>query len=454
MPPASPVPASAVEPLGSQITVMEEGLTGSREGELAPPKPVSALKARDLMATNVLCGEERPNMDEPQPVVPLRAVPADAKAVAGMTVAELRIALRERGLSPAGARATLVERLLAGLEAGAAPVMVPLHEHSSGIGSSALSAAYARADGQVEGPPVHRGAGPPPPSHELQALLEGDASGPPPPPPPPLSDAARAMQASHIQILGDAPPEADEESAGRRADPRRVADLAGQGIFTPAAMESAPWSALKAKDYKGSGIFDEAAPAPSTRLDGFTARHLPAKREELGGHIAIQDGFAVGTAETTPAAALGLSTAKSSELSGNDIIGLAAAPLPQPQPRSAYKSAELDSSVFAEQIAAENAGGSARKSTGGPSPPTAAARARDYGSTLFTEEFMGPQPRKEPSPSLAKHVDDLYSKQSAEGCTMAYAAPTAAPADAVTAPPVAGKARRSSGGGVSSVVFG
>ena len=444
-----------MEPLGSQITVMDEGLTGSREGELAPPKPVSALKARDLMATNVLCGEERPNMDEPQPAVPLRAVPADAKAVAAMTVAELRIALRERGFSPAGARATLVERLLAGLEGGAEPVMVPLHEHSSGIGSSALSAAYARADGQVvDGPPVHRGAGPPPPSHELQALLEGDASGPPPPPPPPMSEAARAMQASHIQILGDAPPESDADSAVRRVDPRRMADLAGQGIFTPAAIESAPWSALKSKDYKGNGIFDEAPPAPSTRLDGVTARHLPAKRDELGGHIAIQDGFAVGTAETTPVPAIGLSTAKSTELHGNDIIGIAAAPLPQPQPWGAYKSAELDSSVFSEQVAAEAGGGSARKSPGVPSPQTAAARARDYGSTLFTEEFTGPQPRKDPSASLAKHVDDLYSKGSAEGCTMAFAAPTAAPAVAPTPPPVAGKARRSSGGGVSSVVFG
>ena len=436
-----------MEPLGSQITVTEEGLTGAREGELAPPKALSAMKARDLLPTNVLCGEERPNMDEPQPAVPLRAVPADAKALAGLTVAELRVALRERGLSPAGAHATLVERLLAGLQAGAPPVLVAAHEHSSGIGSSALSAAYARADVQVtDGPPVVRGAGPPPPSHELQALLEGAAaSGPPPAPPPPMSEGARANLASHI--LGEEGGE--EEAPGRRADPRHVAALAGQGIFTPAAVESAPWSALKAKDYKGSGIFDEAAAAPA-RLEGVTARPLPGKRAELGSHIAFEAGFTVGDGEA-PASGLGLSTAKSTELTGNDFIAVGAAPLPQPAPWSAYKSAELDSTIFADGAGGEE-GGSAHKSTAGPSPPTAAARAREYASSLFTDEFTGPQPRKEPSPSLVKHVADLHSKASAEGCTMAYSAPAAAPADAAT--PVAGKARRSSGGGVSSVVFG
>jgi hypothetical protein len=435
-----------VEPLGSQIEVTPVGLTGpdSGEGELAPPKPMSAMKARDLLLTNVLCGEERPNLDEPQPAVPLREIPADAKAVAGLTVAELRIALRERGLSPAGARATLVERLLTGLQGGVEPLLVTAHEHSSGVGSGALSAAYARADGQVDGPPVVRGAGAPPPSGELQALLEGDDTfGPPPAAPPPMSEGARANLASHIQILGDEPSAADADAeAGRRADPRRVADLQGQGIFTAAAPESAPWSALKAKDYKGSGIFDEAAPGP-TRLEGSTARPLPGKRVELGSHIAFQAGFTVGDGEV-PAPGLGLSTAKSTELTGNDFISLPAAPLPQPAPWSAYKSAELDSTVFSQPQDGEGGGsGSATKA----SPPQSAARAREYASTLFTEGFTGPQPVKQPTATLVKHVEDIHSKNSAEGCTMAFAQPS---------PPAAGaqQPRRSSGGGVSSIVFG
>ena len=99
-------------PGASHLTSSDLGLTGSDQGDLPPPKPLSAAKARDMApGVNVLAGEEAPGVAQPAQVqVP---VEADAKAVAALTVHELRIALRSRGLSPAGSRATLVERLLA-----------------------------------------------------------------------------------------------------------------------------------------------------------------------------------------------------------------------------------------------------------------------------------------------------------------------------------------------------
>ena len=418
--------------LPSQLAFTDAGVVGTLEGDAPLPKPLSAAKARDLLPTNVLCGEERPPVDAP--TLPAHPVPADAKAVAAMTVSELRVALRARGMSPAGSRVTLVERLVAGLAAGAEPVLVPAHDTPSGVGSSALSAADARADGLLPEAPVQRGAGPPVIDNNMAAVLSDDAA-PLPVAVAPLSDAARAQLASHI--LGDAADDGGDSVATRKADPRRVADMSGCDIFATPAPETTPWSALKAADYKGNGIFDAGA------LPGSTTRPLPAKRVELGSKI-VFDGHVAGDGEIPPPH-LGLSVAKSEELSGGDVFAVAAEALPTPPPMSALKLAELDSHVFEEP---QGSMARAPAPTGAPSPPVAAGRARDYGSTCFSESHMGPQPRKEPSPSTAKHAADLNSKASAEGCTMAFAAGD------TERPPSASRNRRASGGGASSIVLG
>ncbi len=440
-------PCTLVPP--SQLAFSADGIVSTTE-EVAPPAMmVSAAKARDQLPTNVLCGEERPSVDAP--VVPAHMVPADAKAVAGMMISELRIALRARGLSPAGAHATLVERLLAGIAAGSPPVMLPDTERPGGCGSGVLSAAYARAAGGLPTPEeaaAHAASQPAPPAidNNLGALLSDDA-----PPPPvvitPLSDAARAQLTSHVAMgEGGAEDDASAEAPHRKVDPRRVADMNGCDIFASPAPDTVPWSAGKAADYKGSGIFDQGV--QPGRLPGVTARPLPAKRAELGSAL-VFDGETLVAPGELPAPALGLSTAKSSELGGGDVSVLAvgAEALPEPARMNALKAAELDSTVFAEPEEVRVA----RDPAAGLSPAAAAGRARDYGSTLFKEEFVGPQPRKEPSATVAKHAADLHSKGSAEGCTMAFAAPT--PKEE-PAPPVAARNRRVSGGGPSSVVFG
>ncbi len=440
----------------SKLTFTEDGVTGTTEGDAPAPKALSAAKARDMLPTNTLCGEERPSTDAA--MLPQRAVPADPKAVAGMTLPELRIALRARGLSPAGARATLVERLISGLDGGAEPVLLPAHDNPSGVGSSTLSAIDARADGLLLDVPVQRGAGPPAIDNDMGALLSDDA---PPVPLPVLhmSDAARAQLTSHISMSSDAAadgdaapsPGAGHPGGGRKVDPKRQADIAGHDIFAVPPVETTPWSALKAADYKGNGIFDEGA-APE-RLSGMTARPLPGKRVELDSHISFTNGYVAGDGEVA-APVLGLSTTKCDELSGGDVFAVASEPLPSPPPMNALKLAELDSTVFAE---AEDtiAPPAALPSFGGPSPPNVAARARDFGSSCFSDEHTGPQPRKEPSATTAKHAADIHSKASAEGCTMAFAAPGAAettPEPRTSAS--AARARRVSGGGPSSVIFG
>jgi hypothetical protein len=450
---AAHVPCALNAP--SQLAFTEDGVTGATEGDAPAPKALSAAKARDMLPTNTLCGEERPSTDAA--MLPLRAVPADPKAVAGMTLPELRIALRARGLSPAGARATLVERLISGLDGGAEPVLLPAHDNPSGVGSSTLSAIDARADGLLLDAPVHRGAGPPAIDNEMSALLSDDA----PPVPVPvvhMSDAARAQLTSHISMSsdaaadGDAPsPGAPAHATGRKVDPKRQADIAGHDIFAVPPVETTPWSELKKADYKGNGIFDAGA-APE-RLAGSTARPLPAKRVELDSHITFDNGYVAGDGEVA-APVLGLSTAKCDELSGGDVFAVASEPLPSPPPMNALKLAELDSTVFAE--AEDTVAPVSLPSFGGPSPPNAVARARDFGSSCFSDEHTGPQPRKEPSPCTVKHAADIHSKASAEGCTMAFATPGAAAAATPDREPrlSASRARRVSGGGPSSVVFG
>lgn len=443
----APSPAVAVSPLGSQITFSETGASGSREGDLPPPKPVLPAVARDHLMTNVLCGEERPSGDGPPPPSPLPFVPADAKACAALTLPELRLALRARGLSPAGARATLIERLVTGLQdAATAPLLLPSHEHASGVGSGALSAAYARADGLVSDAPVHRGAGAPPERGDVAALVRGAAPSGPEPPPPHVSDAARAQLASHVLGSDDA---AEEATQGRAADPRRVADMQGCDIFTVGLADAAPWSAHKAADYKGSGIFDDGAAA--------APRPLPGKRAELGGHIVLDGALAAEEESPAVAPGLGLSFAKSEELSGGDVFAAAAEALPTPPARSARKAAELDSSVFAEPEDAPSSGRRAAPAFGGPSPPAGASvtRVRDLESSAFDPARLGPQPRKEPSPAAAKHAAAIFSNASAEGCTMDFAAPTAAEDAPLPSPSAGGRTtRKSYGGGASSVVFG
>ncbi len=407
-------------------------------------KALSAAKARDMMTTNVLCGEERP-APEPQPAVQ-HDLPVDRKTVTGMTIHELRIALRARGLSPAGAHATLVERLLAGLAEGATPLLLPHKEFNAGVDSSYLAVAYARADGALSDTPVHRGGAMPPAvlaGGGVAAVLAGDAAGEAAPPPSPghtLCEAALAQMASHISFSAD---DSASDEPARAVHPRRAADLAGNSVFTPAAPEHGTWSELKAKDYKGNNIFD-AGEAPE-RLTGVTQRPLPAKRVELESRV-VADGVLAGLGEEQ-APAIALSSARSAELSGEAVFTVAALPLPSPPPMNSLKAAELGSTAFEDgEVPGKRSPGA------GPSPPVVAGRARTYSSTWLTEQHLGPQPQKDAPPPTVQRVTDLYAQGAGAGCTMAYAEGDASPLPGMSSGGIRG--RRSSGGGVSSVVFG
>lgn len=183
------------------------------------------------------------------------SVVADAKAVAKLTLPELRIALRARGLSPAGARATLVERLLAGLQMGCEPVVVVAPQHASGCGSEALSASYARADGGLPEDGGFTGkarfAGEAAPDG-VGVLLTRPPDGAPPPSPGPapaaLSAPAVAQAASSVFEEEGAVPVGGEGVQAAHVHvphPSRVKDLAGHGIFTPIPQPVVPWSDLK-----------------------------------------------------------------------------------------------------------------------------------------------------------------------------------------------------------------
>ena len=443
-------------PGASHLTSSDLGLTGSDQGDLPPPKPLSAAKARDMApGVNVLAGEEAPGVAQPAQVqVP---VEADAKAVAALTVHELRIALRSRGLSPAGSRATLVERLLAGLASGAAPVVVTSKEYNAGLDSTQLALAYARS----EGAPLPEGTGREGPgaamahamhdsSHVARALAGGEAgdggvdgdeglvS-----PGRRVNEAALAQMASHWSLAGDGDSAPDGEAAPKAAHPRRLADSAGHDVFTPEEQVTKEWLPLKLKDYQGNGIFpgDEAPPA----VVAPTSLPAQAKLAEMASHVKVVDST-LAPSEDLPAPHA-LSDARSAELTGEGVFAVAGSPLPTPAPSSAGMVANLASSVF-DDDGHSPAGTSAKK----PSPGSAdvlSGRTRNYTSQCFSEEFTAAQPAK-PLPAggaKARHVGDLYSTEGGVGCTMAFQQGDPAP---VARP----SARRSSGGGASSIVFG
>jgi hypothetical protein len=233
-------------PGSSHLTSSDAGLTGADQGDLPPPKPMSAAKARDMTTVNVLAGEEAPGVAHPAPVQV--DVQADAKAVSSMTVPELRTALRSRGLSPAGSRATLVERLLVGLATGAAPVVVASKEYNAGLDSTQLGLAYARS----EGAPLPEGAVRDRPgaamahamhdsSHIARALSGGDPSGDGTEdgeeglvsPGRRVNEAALAQMASHWSLAGQGGDGDGAAAAPKAPHPRRAADAAGHDVFTP-----------------------------------------------------------------------------------------------------------------------------------------------------------------------------------------------------------------------------
>jgi len=426
----------------SQLTSSELGLIGA-QGDLPPPRTLSLAKARDLMTTNVLCGEEKPALS-PVPTVQHQVV-ADPKTIAAMTLPELRVALRSRGLSPAGAHATLVERMVAGLQqSGTEPLLLPTKDWSSGVDSSALAAAYARADGALAETPVHRGQGAPEPSTQLAHLL---ANQPVPededtqPAAHAVCEAALAQLASHISFGegGEAPQEGPASATARGAHPRRLAEAAGNSLFTAAQDEHGSWSELKAKEYAGSGIFAEDS-QPPVRLPGVTQRPMAAKRSEQESHV-VADGNGLAGVGEAGSPAIALSQARSAELLGEATFTGGAQPLPSPPAMCGLKAAELGSSVFED---------SERSPHKLPSPDVAAGRSKNQASSLFSDAHLGPQAPKEPSSATATRVGDIYAQGGAQGCTMAFATAGEEP----PRPTSSSRSRRSSGGGVSSIVFG
>jgi hypothetical protein len=443
-------------PGSSHLTSSDAGLTGADQGDLPPPKPMSAAKARDMTTVNVLAGEEAPGVAHPVPVQV--DVQADAKAVASMTVPELRTALRSRGLSPAGSRATLVERLLAGLATGAAPVVVASKEYNAGLDSTQLGLAYARS----EGAPLPEGVGRDRPgaamahamhdsSHIARALSGGDPSGDGTEdgeeglvsPGRRVNEAALAQMASHWSLAGEGPGEGDGAAAAPKAPhPRRAADAAGHDVFTPEEQVTKEWLPLKMKDYQGSGIFQgDEAPAARTSSHGAATLPAQAKLDEMTSHMAADGTSLTPSGDLPPPHAL--SDARSAELHGEGVFAVADSPLPAPSPASAGMTANLASSVFDG-----SPGGSKQPSPG--SADVLSGRTRQYTSKCFSEEFTGPVPLKPLDAAKAKHVGDLYSTEGGVGCTMAYQQGDPNP----PAPVARASARKSSGGGASSIVFG
>ena len=448
-------------PGSSHLTSSDAGLTGADQGDLPPPKPMSAAKARDMTTVNVLVGEEAPGVAHPAPVQV--DVQADAKAVSSMTVPELRTALRSRGLSPAGSRATLVERLLVGLATGAAPVLVSSKEYNAGLDSTQLALAYARSEGAPlpegvvrEGPGAAMAHAMYDSSHVARALAGGDPSGDGDAdgeeglvsPGRRVNEAALAQMASHWSLAGDGGEGGDGDgsaSVPKAPHPRRAADAAGHDVFTPEEQVTKEWLPLKLKDYQGNGIFqgDEAPPARAS-TSGAASLPAQAKLKEMSSHVAT-DGTSLAPAGDLPPPHA-LSDARSAELHGEGVFTVADSPLPAPSPASAGMTANLASSVF-------DADGRSPAGSKQPSPGSAdvlSGRTRQYTSKCFSDEFTGPVPAKPLDAAKAKHVGDLYSTEGGVGCTMAFQQGDPHP----PVPVARASARKSSGGGASSIVFG
>ena len=350
---------------------------------LPQPKPLSAAKAHELTYTNVLCGEEKPPVSAQAPVVASAA--ATAKSVSRLTVGELRVELRSRGLSPAGGKETLEERLLAGLALGSTQLLLPTKSYPSGLQSSTLAASYARADGHMAEAARPHSQRKDSQSAGMAAVLGGERGASPPPAHPPCA-ATLAQLASHVLNSAAAEPAA-RPAAGVRMSDRRARDSAGSALFTPAPPPSGPaWSVLKAADYKGSGLFEEGH--QPERLSGATRLGLAAKRQDVTSQLIAEGGMAGYAADKPPA--LSLSLAKSAEFSGSHIFSPAGRQPPQPlhtlRGRSDAKLAEMHGSDLFEEPVAQPAG--RRRSGGtehefetknsGPPSPEEAGRQRDH----------------------------------------------------------------------------
>lgn len=415
-----------------------------------------------MMTGNVLMGDEFPR-PAPQEAVH-QELQADAKTLSAMTVHELRIALRARGLSPAGSKVTLVDRLLAGIAAGVTPLMVSSKQYNAGLDSTQLSVAYARSEGaplpegvaslaRASSCAMHS-------SHHVAAALNADAAAVAgngdagddatalvSPSGRRVNEAALAQMASHFSLSSDdAAAAAGDDSHGglgpvKAAHPRRLADGAGHNVFTPEAQSTKQWLPGKQKDYAGNGIFD----ADAEQSPAMSGRTTLAKLQEMASHVVSDSTGIAAFGELPPPAAL--SSARSAELSGEGVFAVAKAPLPQPPGMTAAALANLSSSVFIPE--SSPAGDASNKASPG-SAEVQSGRARNHTSQCFSEEFLAAQPAKEPAGARAKHVEELYSQQAGLGATMNFAQGDPNP----PVPVARQSARRSSGGGVSSIVLG
>jgi len=412
------------------------------EEELPTTRPQSAAKARELASCNVLVGEELPA--PPAAPASVKESAATAKSLSQLTQAELRTALRSRGLSPAGCKATLEERLLAALRAGAPPLLLPTKQFASGLASGTLSAAYARADGAGDDSAQARKDAA---SSGVAAVL-GGAAAEEAAPAPRASAAALAQRASHILGGGE-----EEEAAARgvKANARRATDSAGNSVFTPALPPAGPgWSALKASDYAGNDIFAANASAP--RHSATSQRSLAAKQAAEAAAAAAAKAAAGAPEELLGVPTFHRSTLKSSDYAGSGIFGKlpAAAPSPPPMALSESKRAEMRSSVFSEaegQRPRRRSAGDAYVREG----PQAAGRARDSASSWLTQAHLAAAPAPAPSASRAHRCADLHTA-AGDGTTMAFASSVAAAG--LPRPASAGGLNRSAAGRASSFALG
>ena len=124
------------------------------ERRVRPDTAASAAKEREQQGSDIFgaapprrAAEAEPTRREATPAAPA-SVEATEVEIKAMIVGDLRALCREHGLSPAGAKETLVERVVQAMHCGQFRVMV---DNKGACGASSVGNNYGRAEGQNVG---------------------------------------------------------------------------------------------------------------------------------------------------------------------------------------------------------------------------------------------------------------------------------------------------------------
>ena len=124
------------------------------ERRVRPDTAASAAKEREQQGSDIFgaapprrAAEAEPTRREAAPAAPA-SVEATEVEIKAMIVGDLRALCREHGLSPAGAKETLVERVVQAMHCGQFRVMV---DNKGACGASSVGNNYGRAEGQNVG---------------------------------------------------------------------------------------------------------------------------------------------------------------------------------------------------------------------------------------------------------------------------------------------------------------